>query len=63
MIRLSLSQDWFYSRKEADDPRLGEVVKAVSLEELQGSRWDWVLIGFPDDRGVVLNQGRPGAGE
>jgi formiminoglutamase len=63
MIRLSLSQEWFYSRGEADDPRLGDVVKAVSLEELQRSRWDWVLVGFPDDRGVVLNQGRPGAGE
>ncbi|MEM4408940.1 MAG: formimidoylglutamase [Candidatus Caldarchaeum sp.] len=63
MIRVSFSDDWFYSRKELDDPRLGDVVKAITLEELAQSEWDWVLIGFPDDRGIVLNQGRPGAGE
>ncbi len=63
MIRVSSSPEWFYSRGESDDPRLGDVVKAISLESLSQSQWDWVLIGFPDDRGIALNQGRIGAGE
>jgi len=52
-----------FSRGDIDDPRLGEVAKNVSLQEFEKQHWDWAIIGLPDDRGVVLNGGRPGASE
>src|SRR5687767_14836584 len=33
----------------------------VSLQEFDQKRWDWAIIGLPDDRGVALNGGRVGA--
>lgn len=50
----------FYSRNDANDPRLGEVVSAdVSQYETS----DIVILGCPQDEGVRRNQGRPGAAD
>ncbi|MBL8181967.1 MAG: formimidoylglutamase [Blastocatellia bacterium] len=50
----------FYSRNDANDPRLGEVVGAdVSQYETS----DIVILGCPQDEGVRRNQGRPGAAD
>lgn len=50
-----------YSRGDRDDPRMGDLARMVSLQEFDRQRWDWAIIGLPDDRGVALNGGRPGA--
>lgn len=43
-----------------DDPRLGEVVRALT-DVAQCQAGDVVLIGVPEDRGVAINRGRAGA--
>lgn len=47
------------------DPRLGEWVKPISIPPISkaGPREDIILLGTPDDTGVVRNLGRPGAKE
>ncbi|MGI8922562.1 MAG: formimidoylglutamase [Fimbriimonadales bacterium] len=50
-----------FSRGDKHDPRLGDVAREVSFAELDKERWDLAILGFPDDRGVTLNRGRPGA--
>lgn len=62
-MRLRHSPEPPYSRGESDDPRLGDVIKQVTLPEFARKQWDWAIIGLPDDRGVALNGGRPGAAE
>lgn len=50
----------FYSRDDANDPRLGEVVG----REIEGySHADIVILGCPQDEGVRRNKGRVGAAE
>lgn len=59
----------FFSRGDADDPRFGDVVKASSLDALSSSiksKTDvrhFAVAGYPDDEGIRLNGGRPGASE
>jgi formiminoglutamase len=50
----------FYSRNDEDDPRLGSIAKplAPSAKLTQGAV---VIAGYPDDDGIRLNGGRPGA--
>lgn len=62
-MKLRQDQGWFYSRGDSTDPRLGDLVAAPNLTEFQSRRWDLAIIGFPDDRGVLLNKGRKGASE
>jgi formiminoglutamase len=50
----------FYSRNDANDPRLGEVVSAA-VSQYETS--DIVILGCPQDEGVRRNQGRPGAAD
>lgn len=49
-----------YSRRDPDDPRLGELVKTGVTE---GPTQGVELYGWPDDEGIRLNGGRPGAAE
>lgn len=48
----------FFSRKDPNDPRLGEI---VGREERAYSSADIVIIGCPQDEGVRRNNGRVGA--
>jgi formiminoglutamase len=57
-----------FSRRDPQDPRLGEIVQAVSpvhtLDELSHvlpSRSAFVIGGYPDDEGIQINGGRKGA--
>ena len=44
------------------DPRLGEKVKPLTIKELkQARKGTLAILGAPDDIGVRLNRGRPGA--
>lgn len=67
----------FFSRNDARDPRLGDLVKALpaesdarslgaTLEEgfktLAPIQRHFVIAGYPDDEGIRINGGRPGAG-
>jgi formiminoglutamase len=50
-----------FSRGEPDDPRIGDIVREVQFPEFEREHWDVAILGFPDDRGITLNLGRPGA--
>ena len=52
--------DLFYSRDDANDPRLGEV---VSHEPEAYDAADLVIVGCPQDEGVRRNGGRVGAAD
>jgi formiminoglutamase len=60
-MRFVHSPELLFSRGEPEDPRLGDIATLVQAAEFVKHDWDVTLIGFPDDRGVSLNRGRPGA--
>ncbi len=69
MIPTSLipsSVDLFFRRNDPKDVRLGEIVSrwdgSKSYDESLKNQ-DVVILGWPDDRGITLNNGRPGAKE
>ncbi|MDQ2985617.1 MAG: formimidoylglutamase [Armatimonadota bacterium] len=62
-MKFTHDRSLLYSRGDRDDPRLGDIAQMVSLQDFEKRFWDWAIIGFPDDRGVTLNGGRPGAAE
>lgn len=49
----------FFSKNDPDDIRLGDIFKSASIPEITNN--DYVVVGFPDDTGIQLNGGRPGA--
>jgi formiminoglutamase len=57
----------FFTRNDSSDPRLGDWVKAFSPKSpkdfLQIPPPAWTLLGYPDDEGIAMNGGRPGAKE
>lgn len=57
----------FFSRQDPKDPRLGEWVYANALSRLDDlnalSKPSWLLLGYPDDEGILMNGGRGGAKE
>jgi formiminoglutamase len=57
----------FFSRNDSTDPRLGEWVSSFALTESQDlssiKNPSWLLLGYPDDEGIVMNGGRMGAQE
>jgi len=57
----------FFSRNDKSDPRLGEWAKSFSPQNAQEfsqlATPSWALLGYPDDEGITLNGGRPGAKE
>ena len=52
-------RDLFYSRNDPKDRRLGELVKRGKIEDINKS--DIIILGIPEDRGILSNKGRPGA--
>jgi formiminoglutamase len=51
----------FFSRQDQSDPRLGEMVRPITdASDVNGPR-AFVVGGYPDDEGIRLNGGRPGA--
>lgn len=55
----------FFTRNDSSDPRLGEWVKSFSpaspADFSQIKAPAWTLLGYPDDEGIAMNGGRPGA--
>lgn len=54
------SEKLFFSKNDPDDIRLGNLVKSSLPEELAATD-SFCLLGYPDDEGIRLNNGRPGA--
>ncbi|MDD4160337.1 MAG: formimidoylglutamase [Synergistaceae bacterium] len=52
-------RDLFYSRNDPKDRRLGELVHRGKMSSVRNS--DVVIIGAPEDRGILANKGRAGA--
>ena len=50
--------DLFFSRNDRNDPRLGEIVRR---DEGDYAASEIVILGCPQDEGVIRNNGRPGA--
>ncbi|UOF02156.1 formimidoylglutamase [Bdellovibrio reynosensis] len=53
-----------FTKNDKEDPRLGECVQVLhkgDLSQLSLHDYDFAIIGFPDDEGISLNGGRPGA--
>ena len=53
-----------FSKNDKEDPRLGECVQLLpesDLHNLAKIDFDFALLGYPDDEGISLNGGRPGA--
>lgn len=48
-----------YGRQDAADPRLGELVRTGTTDKTSNVE----IFGWPDDEGIRLNGGRPGAAE
>lgn len=56
----------FFGRGDKNDPRLGELVKPATLSKLgapAAGSTKLAILGYPDDDGIALNGGRPGAKE
>ena len=51
----------FFTRHDPHDPRLGELFRSQSLEKALKLAPGFALCGYPDDEGIVMNGGRPGA--
>ncbi|WII70880.1 formimidoylglutamase [Bdellovibrio sp. 22V] len=53
-----------FTKNDKEDPRLGECVQLLSKADLQSiadTPSDITILGYPDDEGIALNGGRPGA--
>ncbi len=55
------SPDLFFKSTKANDPRLGELARPVSTLEKAATAASFVIAGYPDDEGIRINGGRPGA--
>lgn len=53
-------QKLFFSKNDSDDIRLGDLFKATTADELDIAE-AYCVSGYPDDEGIKLNNGRPGA--
>lgn len=53
----------FISKNDPEDPRLGDFFKPGLLESSHLITDDVALFGYPDDEGIKMNGGRPGASE
>jgi formiminoglutamase len=60
----------FFAKNDPQDPRLGEWAQSLSIKDLAALEThlagfperSWTVLGYPDDEGVAMNGGRPGAG-
>ena len=58
------TENLFTSKNDSDDIRLGDIVQSTTLSELTkktNTTHSFCLLGYPDDEGIKLNGGRPGA--
>lgn len=59
----------FFSRQDPEDPRLGDWVRGLTTVSspldlaASVSRDSFVICGYPDDEGIRINGGRPGAAQ
>lgn len=60
ILKLKPPQVQFQSRKDLSDPRVGEIIQAGRLEQVENA---FALLGYPDDEGISLNGGRRGAAQ
>lgn len=61
MSLIPTSKDLIYSRNDPTDKRLGEHIQFSKIENL--TKDSFCLLGYPDDAGIRMNGGRPGANE
>src|SRR3989338_3192277 len=54
---------YFFSKNDPEDPRLGEYAKPAQLESNDLSKNSFAVIGYPDDEVIRLGGGRTGASE
>lgn len=54
------SQKLFFSKNDPDDIRLGDLFKPATANELNTPDV-FCILGYPDDEGIKLNNGRPGS--
>lgn len=54
----SVDSSLFFPSRSLADPRLGQICRKETLLPQEA---EFVIIGYPDDEGVKLNGGRPGA--
>jgi formiminoglutamase len=53
------AQELFFSKNDSADPRMGEICFFKRLDSDFSE--EYTLIGYPDDEGISLNQGRKGS--
>ncbi|MFN3455756.1 MAG: arginase family protein, partial [Pseudobdellovibrio sp.] len=58
---LPLPPEIFFTKNDLEDIRLGDLTRNTKFEDLLPH--DVVILGYPDDEGIKLNGGRPGAYE
>ncbi|MBC7740604.1 MAG: formimidoylglutamase [Bdellovibrionaceae bacterium] len=63
MQLLPTSPQLFFSKHDPEDPRLGDLFKPQALTDGSLLADQVALFGYPDDEGIKLNGGRPGAAE
>jgi formiminoglutamase len=55
-----VSKDLFFTKNDSADPRLGDLVQ-VPWDNSEFNKNSICIVGYPDDEGIRLNGGRPGA--
>lgn len=59
-----ISKHLLFTKNDKEDPRLGECIHLPpkgTLQNISDHTFDFAIIGYPDDEGIILNGGRPGA--
>lgn len=59
-----IDRNLLFTKNDKEDPRLGECVQLFEKEDLtslSSENFDIAILGYPDDEGIALNGGRPGA--
>lgn len=56
-------KDLFFSKNDPQDPRLGDRASQAGTVSLSSTDPCFFILGYPDDEGIKLNNGRPGASE
>lgn len=62
-MKFEQNPNLLYTRGDHHDPRMGDVTVMPTLRKFEKAEWDVAILGFADDRGVMMNQGRPGAAQ
>ncbi len=62
-ILIPTPPNYFFSKNDPDDQRLGEIAKPALLQSAKLKRNDFSIVGYPDDEGIRLSGGRVGAAD